>query len=161
MFLKYWKPSQTLMDQSVICNGWEQWSLTERPQKCERHFAAPECSLIAVGRGTGYGESLVRAAADLVLYLYSRQRAAVFPTVGDVQGEKQRVPKGMSTDLPPTWSTTGEATDVVLTALALETMWKASIIARTPTQLSAISNASLLCPNHTVSSNLIPAPSTC
>lgn len=60
--------------------------------------------------------------ADL-LYLYIRWRAAAFYNVGKVHREKQeqRI-QGDSTDLPPSWSVTGEATDMAVTAVALESM---------------------------------------
>lgn len=76
--------------------------------------------------------------ADL-LCLYIRWRAAAFYNVGKVHREKQeqRI-QGDSTDLPPSWSVTGEATDMAVTAVALESMWKTFITPRRSTQQSAM-----------------------
>ena len=51
-----------------------------------------------------------------------RWRAAVLPAVGNAQQEKQKALKGTFTDFSPAWSITGEATDVAVTALALESV---------------------------------------
>lgn len=56
--------------------------------------------------------------ADLVLYL--QVESCNIPHFGKCTREETRVVKVTFTDLPPTWSITGEATDVALTALDLE-----------------------------------------
>lgn len=89
-------------------------------------------------------------------------RAVAFPSVGDKQGEKDRVLEGMFTDLPPMWSITAEAPNMTLGALTLESGGKASVVAGISTQLPAISNAPLLLLlSQAALSGPIPAPSTC
>lgn len=56
--------------------------------------------------------------ADLVLYL--QVESCNISHFGKCTREETRVIKGTFTDLPPTWSVTGEATDVAFTALDLE-----------------------------------------